>query len=44
MKADPYPINLDELWQMPGVSVENETIVYDDNTPLAIVRKALLKN
>jgi hypothetical protein len=44
MKAAPYPIDLDELWQMLGVSVENETIVYDDNAPLAHVRKALLKN
>ncbi len=44
MKADPYPIELDELWQMPGVSVDNETIVYSDNAPLAHVRQTLLKN
>jgi hypothetical protein len=44
MKSDPYPVDLDQLWQALGVSVDNETIVYDDDAPLAHVRKALLKS
>jgi hypothetical protein len=43
MKTDPYPVDLDKLWSDLGVSVENDAIVYDDDAPLAHIRKALLK-
>ena len=41
MKADPFPVDLDELWQELGVGTENDAIVYDDDAPLAHIRKAL---
>jgi len=41
MKADPFPLDLDELWQELGVGTENDAIVYDDDAPLAHIRKAL---
>ena len=44
MKADPFPIDLDRLWQELGVGVDNDTIVFDDDAPLAYIRKALLKS
>lgn len=43
MKADPFPVDLDRLWQELGVAVENDQIVFDDDAPLAHVRKAMLK-
>jgi hypothetical protein len=44
MKADPYPVDLEQLWRELGVVVENDTIVYDNEAPLKHVRKALLKS
>jgi hypothetical protein len=44
MKADPYPVDLDELWRELGVGVENDEIFYDDDAALAHIRKALLKS
>ena len=44
MKTDPYPVNLDKLWVELGVGFKDDAIVYDDNAPLAHIRKALLKN
>ena len=44
MKADPYPVDLDQLWRDLGVAFENDEIVYDDSAPLAHIRKALLKS
>ncbi len=43
-KADPYPVDLDALWTSLGVSLENEQVVYDDDAPMAHVRKKLLKS
>jgi len=42
MKAAPFPVDLDRLWQELGVSFANDRIVYDDAAPLAYIRKALL--
>ena len=39
MKADPYPIDLDALWQSLGVSLEGRNVVYDDEAPLAHIRQ-----
>jgi hypothetical protein len=43
MRADPYPIDLDALWQELGVSLENNEVVYNDEAPLAHIRAQLLK-
>ena len=42
MKTDPYPVDLDGLWQSLGVSLDGERIVYDDQAPMAHIRKHLL--
>jgi len=43
MKTDPYPIDLDALWQSLGVELRNEQVIYDDDAPMAHVRKSLLR-
>ena len=43
MKTDPYPIDLDALWQSLGVELQNEQVIYDDDAPMAHVRKGLLR-
>ncbi len=43
MKADPYLIDLDALWESLGVALQNEQVIYDDDAPMAHVRKSLLK-
>jgi len=44
MKARPYPVDLEQLWRELGVGFENDAIVYDDEAPLAHIRKAMLKS
>jgi hypothetical protein len=44
MKADPFPVDLERLWRDLGVGVKNDAIVYNDDAPLAHIRKALLKS
>ena len=44
MKADPFPVDLDKLWQELGVGFKNDAIVYDDDAPLAHIRKAMLRS
>ncbi len=44
MKHDPYPIDLDALWQDLGIRLVDQTVVYDDDAPMAHVRKRLLKS
>ncbi len=43
MKADPHPVDLDALWADLGVGLDGFTVVYDDDAPMAHVRKRLLK-
>jgi hypothetical protein len=43
MKADPYPIDLNAVWKSLGVTLQNEQVIYDDDAPMAHVRKGLLK-
>ncbi len=43
-KADPYPVDLDALWTSLGVSLENDQVVFNDDAPMAHVRKKLLKS
>lgn len=42
MKTDPSPVDLDQLWRDLGVAFEGEQIIYDDEAPLAHIRKAML--
>ena len=42
MKTDPYPVDLDGLWQSLGVSLQDDRIVYDDEAPMSHIRKRLL--
>ncbi len=44
MKAAPFPVDLDQLWRELGVGFDNDAIVYDDNAPLAYIRKSMLKS
>jgi hypothetical protein len=44
MKADPYPIDLEALWASLGVTLQNEQVIYDDDAPMAYVRKRLFKS
>ena len=44
MKADPYPVDLEALWKELGVAMQNDRVVYDDNAPMADIRRQLLKS
>lgn len=44
MKSDPYPVDLEKLWASLGVTLENQQIVYNDQAPMAHIRKRLLKS
>jgi hypothetical protein len=41
MKATPVTVDLDSLWKKLGVSAVNGQVAFDDNAPLAGVRKAI---
>ena len=41
MKATPVTVDLDGLWKKLGVNQQNGHIVFDDNAPLAAVRRAI---
>ncbi len=42
MKTDPYPVDLDALWRQLGVGLVGSRVVYDDDAPMAHVRRQLL--
>jgi len=44
MRADPYPIDLDALWASLGVTLQGQKVIYDDQAPMAHIRKQLLKS
>ncbi len=44
MKADPFPIDLEALWVSLGVGIVNNRVVYNDEAPMAYIRKRLLKS
>jgi hypothetical protein len=44
MRADPFPVDLDKLWQELGIDVKNDAVIYHNEAPLAPIRKALLKS
>jgi hypothetical protein len=41
MRATPVQVDLDDLWRQLGVRVREDDIVFDDDAPLAAVRKAI---
>jgi len=41
MKATPVEIDLAELWQRLGVEVRGESVIFDDDAPLASVRRTI---
>jgi hypothetical protein len=41
MRETPVQVDLADLWQQLGVSVREDDIVFDDDAPLAAVRKAI---
>ncbi len=43
MKADPYPVDLDALWRQLGVKIDGAGVTYDDDAPMAHIRKQLLR-
>ncbi|MEO6597558.1 MAG: hypothetical protein ABIP94_22675, partial [Planctomycetota bacterium] len=42
MRDQPQPREIDSLWQSLGVRLENGRAVFDDEAPLAFVRRALI--
>ena len=43
MRADPAPVDLDHLWRELGVGVKDGNMAYDNDAPLAHVRRAMLR-
>ena len=43
MKADPHPVDLDALWQNLGVQLDGNRVTYDNDAPMAHVRRHLLR-
>ena len=41
MKDKPHDVDLTALWQKLGVSMQGETIRFDDSAPLAAIRRAI---
>jgi hypothetical protein len=41
MKASPHPVDLPALWKRLGVSRDGRRLVFDDEAPLAAIRKAI---
>ena len=44
MKADPYPIDLNALWQSLGVSLVGKQVIYNDDAPLAHIRQQFFES
>jgi hypothetical protein len=44
MRTDPFPVDLDKLWQELGIGIKNDAIIYNNEAPLAPIRQALLKS
>ena len=43
MKADTGPVDLGALWKQLGVDDRDGSVVFDDEAPLADVRKAIMR-
>jgi hypothetical protein len=41
MRATPVHVDLTDLWRQLGVSVHDDDVVFDEDAPLAAVRKAI---
>ncbi|MDH3448017.1 MAG: hypothetical protein OEO18_07745 [Gammaproteobacteria bacterium] len=44
MKVDPFPVDLDALWTALGVAIRDDSVVFNDEAPMAYLRKQLLKS
>ncbi len=42
MRAEPHPVNLDELWEKLGIERRDGKVSLSDDAPLASVRKAIM--
>jgi len=43
-RADPAPVNLDELWANLGVRFQNDRVELDENAPWAHIRRGILRD
>lgn len=43
-RADPAPVNLEELWMKLGVSFDNGRVKLDDDAPWADIRRGILRD
>ncbi len=41
MRADPHPVDLDALWERLGIRLSGDRVEFDDDAPLAHVRRAI---
>ena len=41
-RADPYPVDLDELWQKLGIERRGSVVVFRNDAPLAAVRRGII--
>ena len=41
MKAKPVDVNLTELWRRLGIEVRGDTVVFQEDAPLATIRRAI---
>lgn len=42
MRADPHPVDLEDLWRRLGVERSGRTVIFHDDAPLAAVRRDLV--
>lgn len=42
MRADPHPVDLEDLWRRLGVARSGNTVIFYDDAPLAAVRRRLV--
>ena len=42
MRAQPFPVDLLNLWKELGIRRENDTVIFDDRAPLAAIRTRIM--
>jgi hypothetical protein len=42
MRADPSPVDLETLWKELGIERQGRSVRFDDDAPLAAIRKAIM--
>ncbi|HMY19319.1 MAG TPA: hypothetical protein PKA58_23510 [Polyangium sp.] len=43
-RAAPAPVDLEDLWSKLGIRIENGRVVFDENAPLAAVRRGIVRD